>query len=130
MKVKSWVLSPDFIPLNPKSRFARRREKYGSRTMSVNESAKVVKSGYVLDRTLLPRVQRYLKDNCNKKYINLEEMADVLQKQYPEYGRKKKIPFRNSVKQGKIFMFTLTFRMFLFSDFLNTTLKFVLICSL
>lgn len=67
--------------------------------MSTNGQA-AARSGYVLDRALLPRVQLYLKENSNKKYINLDEMADVLQKQYPEYGRKKKIPFRNSVKQG------------------------------
>lgn len=56
---------------------------------------------YFADRTLIPRVQRYLKENIHRKYIDVEEMADVLQRQYPDYGRKKKIPFRNSVKQGE-----------------------------
>ena len=57
---------------------------------------------YFVDRALVPRVQRYLKENSHRTYIDVEEMADVLQRQYPDYGRKKKIPFRNSVKQGEL----------------------------
>lgn len=60
------------------------------------------KGSYFVDRSLLPRVHRYLKENSHRRFIDVEEMADVLQKQYPDYGRKKKIPFRNSVKQGKV----------------------------
>ena len=52
------------------------------------------------DRSLIPRVKSYLKENSHRTYIDVEEMADVLQRTYPDYGRKKKIPFRNSVKQG------------------------------
>lgn len=57
-------------------------------------------TSYYVDRALIPRIQRYLKENNHRKYIDVNEMADVLQKQYVDYGRKKKTPFRNSVKQG------------------------------
>lgn len=57
-------------------------------------------ASYYVDRALIPRIQRYLKENNHRKYIDVNEMADVLQKQYVDYGRKKKTPFRNSVKQG------------------------------
>ncbi|EFX62597.1 hypothetical protein DAPPUDRAFT_300935 [Daphnia pulex] len=57
-------------------------------------------ASYYVDRALIPRVQRYLKENSHRTYIDIEEMADVLQRQYTDYGRKKKIPFRNSVKQA------------------------------
>lgn len=61
------------------------------------------KSGsYFVDRALLPRVQKYLKENNHRKFIDVEEMADVLQRQYPDYGRKKKLPFRKSVQQGNL----------------------------
>lgn len=59
-------------------------------------------SSYFVDRSLLPRVHRYLKENNHLKFIDVEEMADVLQRQYQDYGRKKKIPFRKSVNQGEI----------------------------
>jgi ribosome biogenesis ATPase len=51
------------------------------------------------DRSLIPRVKSYLKENSHRTYIDIEEMADLLPRTYPDYGRKKKIPFRNSVKQ-------------------------------
>lgn len=57
-------------------------------------------TSYYVDRALISRIQRYLKENNHRKYIDVNEMADVLQKQYVDYGRKKKTPFRNSVKQG------------------------------
>nr|CAH0102978.1 unnamed protein product [Daphnia galeata] len=56
-------------------------------------------ASYYVDRALIPRVKSYLKENSHRTYIDVEEMADVLQRTYPDYGRKKKIPFRNSVKQ-------------------------------
>lgn len=55
---------------------------------------------YCMDRSLVPRVQRYLQASSNRKYIDVSDMADYLQRQYPEYGRKKKIPFRISVEKG------------------------------
>ncbi|XP_057376797.1 nuclear valosin-containing protein-like isoform X1 [Daphnia carinata] len=57
-------------------------------------------ASYYMDRALIPRVQRYLKENSHRTYIDIEEMADLLQRQYPDYGRKKKLAFRNSVKQA------------------------------
>ena len=48
----------------------------------------------------MPRIQRYLQNNSNRRYIDISEMAEALQRQYPEYGRKKKIPFRISVEKG------------------------------
>jgi Nucleolin binding domain len=58
------------------------------------------KGSYFIDRNLVPRIQRYLQNNSNRRYIDISEMAEVLQRQYPEYGRKKKIPFRISVEKG------------------------------
>jgi ribosome biogenesis ATPase len=49
---------------------------------------------YYVDLALIPRVKSYLKEKSHRTYIVIEEMADLLQRQYPDYGRKKKIPFR------------------------------------
>lgn len=57
-------------------------------------------ASYYMDRALIPRVQRYLRENSHRTYIDIEEMADLLQRQYPDYGRKKKLAFRTSVKEG------------------------------
>lgn len=58
------------------------------------------KQNYFIDRNLVPRVQKYMEENKHRVYLDVDEMADSLQRQHSEYGRKKKIPFRISVNKG------------------------------
>jgi Nucleolin binding domain len=53
-----------------------------------------------LESEIVPRIQRYIQDNCYKRYVDINEMAEDLQRRYPEYKRKKKIPFRICVERG------------------------------
>ena len=93
--------APDYIPLNSSFRSLTRYHKFGPSRDRLQKMASRGGGGSFFDRNLLPRIRRYLEDNSHRKYIDVDEMADTLQNQYFDYGRKKKIPFRNSVRQGK-----------------------------
>ncbi|XP_066155268.1 nuclear valosin-containing protein-like [Euwallacea fornicatus] len=58
------------------------------------------KMPYLSDPTLVPRVQKYLENNIEKTYVDIEQMADELQKKYKEYAKRKLSPFRASVKKA------------------------------
>lgn len=47
---------------------------------------------------------QYLEENVDKTYVDVGVMAKELQVRYPEYGRRKSVPFRQLVEQG-IFYF-------------------------
>ena len=53
-----------------------------------------------LSAEIVSRIQQYIQDNCEKRYVDINEMAEALQTRYPEYRRKKKIPFRICVERG------------------------------
>lgn len=56
---------------------------------------------YLADSSLLPRVQKYLESNNSKGYIDINTMADDLQKRYArDYGKRKRNAFRTSVKKA------------------------------
>ncbi|XP_062585170.1 nuclear valosin-containing protein-like, partial [Saccostrea cucullata] len=56
-------------------------------------------TSYIGDPRLIPRVRQYL--NAQKsKNVNLRSMAEDLQRQYGEYGRKKKNAFYKSVEKA------------------------------
>ncbi|KYM77659.1 Nuclear valosin-containing protein-like protein [Atta colombica] len=52
------------------------------------------------DQLLIGRVQMYMHDNENKVYIDVNDMADALQKRYRDYRGKKRGPFRSMVRQA------------------------------
>lgn len=101
MKVKP-DQSADYIPLNSSFRSLTRYHKFGSSRDRVLKTKMSSRNGggSFLDRNLVPRIRRYLEDNKGRKYIDVDDMADTLQSQHFDYGRKKKQPFRNSVRQG------------------------------
>ena len=45
-------------------------------------------------------VPQYMHDNENKVYIDVNDMADALQKRYRDYRGKKRGPFRSMVRQA------------------------------
>lgn len=97
MKLSGVKAAPDFIPLDGRRRPLFRIDR---KTMSSQNGWKK-KSQYVtLDRNLLPRVRSYLNDNKHLKFIDVDRMSDHLQASYPDYGRRKKVPFRLMVRQG------------------------------
>jgi hypothetical protein len=103
MKVKpDLIKAPDYIPLNSSFRSLTRYHKFGPSRDRLQKMAgrNGGGGGSFFDRNLVPRIRRYLEDNSNRKYIDVDEMADTLQNQYFDYGRKKKIPFKNAVRQG------------------------------
>ncbi|KAF5306432.1 hypothetical protein FQR65_LT07344 [Abscondita terminalis] len=55
---------------------------------------------FMADPTLIPRVQKYLESNVDKAYVNIDVMADDLQKMYKDYARRKRVPFRSCVKKA------------------------------
>ncbi|XP_076749603.1 nuclear valosin-containing protein-like smid [Xylocopa sonorina] len=55
---------------------------------------------YLRDQLLVSRVQAYMHENENKVYIDVNEMADALQKQYKDYRVKKRGPFRALVRKA------------------------------
>lgn len=61
---------------------------------------KVVKMPYMSDPTIVPRVQKYLESNIDKTYVDINQMADELQKKYREYAKRKRSAFRASVKKA------------------------------
>ncbi|XP_063974843.1 nuclear valosin-containing protein-like isoform X2 [Diachasmimorpha longicaudata] len=52
------------------------------------------------EQVLLERVQKYLFDNEDQIYIDVNDMADNLQKRYSDYRTKKRGPFRQIVRRA------------------------------
>ncbi|XP_034950714.1 nuclear valosin-containing protein-like isoform X2 [Chelonus insularis] len=52
------------------------------------------------DSTIISRVQTYLCENEDKVYIDVNEMADSLQRKYRDYRQKKRGPFRALVRRA------------------------------
>ncbi|XP_020295662.1 nuclear valosin-containing protein-like [Pseudomyrmex gracilis] len=52
------------------------------------------------DQTLIGRVQTYMHENENRVYIDVLEMADALQRRYPDYRHKKRNAFRTMVRKA------------------------------
>jgi len=97
--------APDYIPLDNKSRpLIRNHLGYYSSTKMSSNGNKKTQSRYagILDRNLVPRVKAYLGEKSHLRYIDVNQMADELQASYSDYGRKKKIPFRQMVNQGEL----------------------------
>ncbi|XP_050592650.1 nuclear valosin-containing protein-like isoform X1 [Bombus affinis] len=85
--------SIDIIPLQGSS------GDYKSKTM--NNKHKIDSSHkYLRDQLLISRVQTYMHENENKVYIDVNEMADALQKKYRDYRIKKRGPFRVLVRKA------------------------------
>lgn len=61
---------------------------------------KMPRGPFISDPSIVPRVQKYLESNVNKTYVDIDIMADDLQKMYKDYARRKRIPFRSSVKKA------------------------------
>ncbi|KAB0796650.1 hypothetical protein PPYR_10711 [Photinus pyralis] len=61
---------------------------------------KMPRGPFISDPSIVPRVQKYLESNVNKTYVDIDVMADDLQKMYKDYARRKRIPFRSSVKKA------------------------------
>lgn len=57
-------------------------------------------ASFISDKTIIPRVQKYLESNVSQTYVDIATMADDLQKLYKEYRRRKRGPFRSSVKKA------------------------------
>ncbi|GAB5367793.1 hypothetical protein AAMO2058_001261800 [Amorphochlora amoebiformis] len=61
---------------------------------------------YLVDRALIPRVSKYVKDykqkssDPSKVYIDIEAMIEVLRQRYPEYKRKTMASFRSQVQKA------------------------------
>ncbi|XP_064403165.1 nuclear valosin-containing protein-like isoform X3 [Halichondria panicea] len=56
-------------------------------------------SDYCSDRKLLPRIKQYLEE-CSDNVVDIDDMAVTLQAEYPEYTRKKRLPFRAVVAKA------------------------------
>ncbi|CAG9770982.1 unnamed protein product [Ceutorhynchus assimilis] len=67
---------------------------------SVDKSQSRIKSPYISDATLVPRVQKYLESNVDQTYVDINHMSDQLQKKYREYAKRKRSAFRASVKKA------------------------------
>ncbi|KOC61098.1 Nuclear valosin-containing protein-like [Habropoda laboriosa] len=92
-KVGKLNSSIDIIPLQGSS------GDYKSKTM--NNKYKVDSSHrYLRDQLLISRVQTYMHENENKVYIDVNEMADALQRKYRDYRIKKRGPFRALVRKA------------------------------
>ncbi|XP_011858990.1 PREDICTED: uncharacterized protein LOC105556500 [Vollenhovia emeryi] len=52
------------------------------------------------DQSLIGRVQTYMHENENKVYIDVNEMADSLQRRYRDYRAKKRGAFRAMVRKA------------------------------
>ncbi|XP_392923.5 nuclear valosin-containing protein-like [Apis mellifera] len=92
-KVGKLNSSIDIIPLQGSS------GDYKSKTM--NNKHKIDSSHkFLRDKLLISRVQTYMHENENKVYIDVNEMADALQKKYKDYRIKKRGPFRALVRKA------------------------------
>ncbi|VEN35679.1 unnamed protein product [Callosobruchus maculatus] len=61
---------------------------------------KIRKMPYISDPTIIPRIQKYLENNKSKDFINVNDMADELQRTYREYANRKRSAFRASVNKA------------------------------
>ncbi|KAL1518049.1 hypothetical protein ABEB36_001732 [Hypothenemus hampei] len=68
--------------------------------LNENKNNKLVNMSYMSDPSIVPRVKKYLESNIHKTYVDINQMADDLQKEYREYSRRKKSAFRASVKKA------------------------------
>ncbi|XP_060534583.1 nuclear valosin-containing protein-like [Cylas formicarius] len=75
----------EIIPLNDKNK---------------NDPEKTGRMPYISDPSIVPRVQKYLESNIDKTYVDINQMADDLQRRYKEYARRKRSVFRASVKKA------------------------------
>lgn len=83
----------DFIPLNSNSK-KRKPDR-----MENHHGGKKKHISSPVDPKLKSRIQEYLKDNKDKQYIDIDDMAKTLYRKHPEYGRKKLRVFRISVEE-------------------------------
>lgn len=60
------------------------------------------RSGNVVDRQLIQRVEQYMEENKDRPVISICQMAQELHTQYREYTRKKMTPFRIAVENAYI----------------------------
>ncbi|KRT82372.1 AAA protein, partial [Oryctes borbonicus] len=58
------------------------------------------KFAYPADPQLVKRVQRYLEDNVDQTYIDINAMAEEIQKTYKEYTKRKRSAFRAAIKKA------------------------------
>ncbi|KAL1518050.1 hypothetical protein ABEB36_001733 [Hypothenemus hampei] len=69
--------------------------------LNENKRNSLINMPYMSDPSIVPRVKQYLESNTsNKTYVDINQMADDLQKEYREYSRRKKSAFRASVKKA------------------------------
>lgn len=93
--------APDFIPLDSRRRpIVRPRFPVHSHHSRMKKNVNNGRPYGLTDRNLTPRVLAYLKENSHQRYIDVDRMSDYLQAAYPDYGRRKKLPFRQMVQKG------------------------------
>ncbi|XP_043251788.1 nuclear valosin-containing protein-like [Colletes gigas] len=90
-KVGKLNSSIDIIPLQGSS------GDYKSKTMN-NKHKLDTSHRFLRDQLLISRVQTYMHENESKVYIDVNDMADALQKKYRDYRIKKRGPFRALVR--------------------------------
>ncbi|CAH1968223.1 unnamed protein product [Acanthoscelides obtectus] len=61
---------------------------------------KIRKMPYISDPTIVPRIKKYLENNKSKGFINVNDMADELQRTYRDYANRKRSAFRASVNKA------------------------------
>ncbi|PNH09873.1 hypothetical protein TSOC_003480, partial [Tetrabaena socialis] len=54
----------------------------------------------LLDRQMVPRIERYALENENNDYTDVEEVAAYLRQKYQEYQRRQQAPFRKMVTRA------------------------------
>ena len=92
-KVGKLNSSIDIIPLQGSS------GDYKSKAM--NNKQKIDPSNrYLRDQLLMSRVQTYMHENENRVYIDVNEMADAMQRKFRDYRIKKRGPFRALVRKA------------------------------
>ncbi|XP_076679935.1 nuclear valosin-containing protein-like smid [Andrena cerasifolii] len=92
-KVGKLNSSIDIIPLQGSS------SDYKSKAM--NNKQKIDPSNrYLRDQLLMSRVQTYMHENENRVYIDVNEMADAMQRKFRDYRIKKRGPFRALVRKA------------------------------
>lgn len=90
-KVDNLSSSIDIIPLQDL------REDHN--TKRINNKHKMEQRMF-RDQSLITRVQTYMHENENKVYIDVNEMADALQRRYRDYRTKKRGAFRAMVRKA------------------------------
>ncbi|GJQ71047.1 putative ATP- binding protein [Trypoxylus dichotomus] len=87
----------EVIPLDTNSNLSQStvRAKHAS-----GNTVKMHKFAYPADPQLVKRVQRYLEDNVDQTYIDINAMAEEIQKTYKEYTKRKRSAFRGAIKKA------------------------------